>query len=402
MPEQKGEIPLKCAICGSEFPEGSEFCPFCGTPVPPPTASAPTQPFTPPTAPEDPFTPPAPAPQPPLHEKAKKEKIRKEKAPKGKGWNPGPIARIFLRLGSVILSFLLSISLAATVLTVDMQLLTSESTVERVISSVLRERNGSQLSVLAKGSSDDQSITAELQDTLVDMIYDTLKQNDDENKITASKEQISEFLTRSDSDKFLSDKLSGLMEDLINGTENTHIRSADVIKLLDRNEDLAEEILGSEVNAQMKQDIKRFMDEKDIDRLIHKEIFPKIREFNVGGILSVSAALDFIRTLASPSILILLILLDIVLIGLLLLTHWLRIGATMRCVGTCFTSVGAFFALPTLVIQFGLLPLPEALLMLMQLLTSVVAVAHYALPIIGIVLLLSSLIVRIVELKTRR
>jgi len=386
---------LHCPACGAPLEAGSAFCPYCGTAVT--VTTLPQDPFAdlfPATTPE----PPAPQPEPVKEEKPPK----KEKPSRERRWNPGPVSRIFLRIGSVLLSLVLSVALFATVLTVDMQTLTSESTIEQVIESVMLQDTDASLLVLAKNSKDDDSAAARLQDKLVDMIYDVLKKNDTEGRITATKDQISEFLSRSDSDKFLSNKISGLMDDLINGTDNTRIRSSDVIKLLERNEDLALEVFGKDVNEKMKTDIKKFMDDKDIDRLIHKEIFPKIRESSIVGILSVSSLLSFAQMMASPVTLILLILLDIVLIGLLLLTHWLRIGATMRCVGTCFTSVGSLFAVPTLIIQLGILPLAEELTIVLQLLTALVAVFHYVVLGIGILLLISSLIVRIIELKTRR
>lgn len=387
----KGEIPLKCVICGVDFPDGSAFCPFCG--------SAATTSQTP-LVPEPVIDQPQPEFQPTPGVQPSPPDIPENKPPK-KRWVPGHVARIFLRIGTVLLSILLSLSLLMTIFVIDFKMLTNESTVERVIDSVLRDSPEGQLMMLAKGSSDDDS-ASQLQDALVDLIYDALKKNDDGNKITATKDQISEFLARSDSDKFLSDKLTGLMSDLINGTEETHIRSKDVIKLLENNEDLAQEIFGKDVNAKMKEDIRRFIDEHDIDRVIHKEIFPKIREANLGGILSISGVLDMVQTLTSPMALVLLILLDIILIGLLLLTNWMRIWATMRSVGTCFTTIGCLVAIPTLLIQIIPLPLPEKILTFLRLPVSVVAPVHYIVLGVGILLTIGSFIVRIFERKPRQ
>lgn len=364
---------MKCVICGDEIPEGSSFCPFCGSSA---TTSIPPQP--------DPVAVPEEPPVLPQDEVAYEE----EKVPKKKATNP--IVNVLLRIASVLLSILLSISVVATILSIDLKLLTSEATVERVLDSVLEDHG-----------EDDNSFTAKLQEELVDIVYDTLKKKD-KGKITATKEQVSEFMAKADADKLISDKISGLMNDLINGTDDTHIRSKDVIRLLEDNEELVEETLGKQVDSKMKQDIQSFMDDQNIDRKIHKEIFPAIRKANLGGILSVSAILDLAQTLTATTTVILLILLDLVLIGLILLAKRLRISAAMRSSGRCLTGIGAGFTVFTLIAQFLPLPFDSRFLVLLRLPASIIAPVHYTVLGLGIALLIGSLIARIVERRSQQ
>lgn len=307
-------------------------------------------------------------------------------------WKPNLLTRVILRLVSFLLCVVLVHTLLLTALLVDIQLLSDKDHVGRIIESALRgEPAINSLSLARDYGSRKGSST--VHDLLVSVVYDALNDNGD-GDVTITKDQISEFLERSSADEFIREKATGFVSDFINGTENTHISSDDVIALMEENEALIEEVFGTKVDGKMKADIENFIGENNIGGLFHQQITDTIKNIRIFG-FSINDLLQGLRALTSPVTMVVLIILDFVLIGLLFLTNWLRLWATMRCTGVCLSCAGGLLSVPMVLLQLMPDILGGTVANVINTLLSVIAPVHYIMFGAGIVLIIAAFIVKV-------
>ena len=251
-----------CPKCGAEVLEGTRFCYQCGAPVEVQENPVAAEPIIPqPVAVEPQVAVPEAEPVFPT------PSAPKEKKPK-KSFKPSPPVRILLRIASVLLSLLLIGSLIATALVIDGQRLTDQESVTKVVDSVLQDT-----------SSEAAESTRE---NLVDLVVAEMKARGGE-KMTVTKEQVLEFLDNSDAEDFMSEKIAGFVTDFVNGTEETTLRKSEVIEVLEENEQAAEKAFGVELNGTLKQDVTNFMERNDVEKIIRKKVFTRIRSTHLLG-----------------------------------------------------------------------------------------------------------------------
>lgn len=369
-----------CPKCGSEVLEGTKFCYQCGAPVEAqenPVMTEPEVPVEEPIIPQ----PVVEEPQAAVPEAApilQTPPAKKEKKPK-KDFKPSPPVRILLRIASVVLSLLLIGSLIATALVIDGQRLTNQDSVTEVVDSVLQ---------------DNSSKAAETtRENLVELVVEELKTRGGD-KMTVTKEQVLEFLDNSDAGDFMSEKIAGFVTDFVNDTEETTLRKSEVIEMLEENEQATEEAFGVEMNGTLKQDVTNFMERNDVEKIIRKKVFTKVKSMNLLGDYDIGELLEDFREMTSVTTLIMLILLDILLIGLLWLTSWFRVGVTMKRVGVTMVVAGGLLSIPTVLLQ--LVPIGGGLMAgIIQTLVGVMAPVHYTLLGLGVVFIIGGIVVKI-------
>lgn len=358
---------MVCNQCGYTMPEGMEFCVQCGCQMN------------------------APDPWPALSSEAEGEKLRKNRTPSA------PV-RVLLRIASSILSLCLIGTLIATALVVDMQRLMSQKQMEKVVDSVLQERPSSSVLTLARNALENG--TEQLsRDQLAAWICDTLKIGDDQMNITP--EQLGQFLEESTADEFLIEKMTGFASDFVNGTKDTTLQKAEVLEVLEENTAAIEEVFGVKVDAELKQKVTDYIEQKDIENVIHNEVFAKIEAAQLMEDYTVGSLLEDVRRGVSVQMLIWLVLFDLLLIGLLFLTNWFRLGATLRCAGVSMATAGGMLSVPVLVLQF-VPALLEGLgggvvIGLTQTLVAVVAPVHYTIFGLGVAAFIAGVVVSILN-----
>lgn len=398
-----------CEYCGTPLEEGMTFCTQCGaaqTPPPPPEPqpdfSAPTTVLTPdmappapqPVRPPEPVSPPKPAPQP---------KAVKTKKPLH------PALAVLLKIATVLLCLVLSASLLATMLVLDLQQLTSKNGLTKVAEDLLCEQPavGFNRISAAPGGMDAVSADQVDQDDLVAWLYDTLKtQYGDEMKVT--QEQMQSFLDQSTAKDYVSDKLASYVSDFVNGTSETELPTEEILDLLDENMDLAEEIFGMKIDRKVKSELTAFLEKNDINEMIQTQVIEQLQNTEIPGgasllgnltghtgeIYTVADLMADLQLVTSPGVLIVLIVLDLILMGLLLLTNRLRFGPMLVSAGVPTLVVGILMSLPVALIQ--LLPLvlgstlgvANIVLDLLVALVGPIAPVHYGTAIVGLLLII--------------
>lgn len=373
-----------CPKCGSQVPEGTGFCLQCSAPVEEqenPVMTEPEVPIAEPIIPqpvveEPPVAVPDAAPVVPT------PPVKQEKNP-GKTFKPSPPVRILLRIASVVLSLFLIGSLIATALVIDGRRLTDQDNVTKVVNTLMQEDSSE-----AAFNRDDLT-----REKVVELVVEELKTRGGD-KMTVTKEQALEFLDNSNAGDFMSEKAAGFVTDFINGTQETTLRKSEVIEMLEENEEAAEEAFGVDLNTTVKQDVTNFMERNDVEKIIRKKVFTRIKSMNLLGDYDIGELLEDFREMTSVTTLLMLILLDILLIGLLWLTSWFRIGVTMKRVGITMVVAGGLLSIPTLLLQ--LVPIGGGMMSgIIQTLVGVMAPVHYTLLGLGVVFIIGGIVVKI-------
>lgn len=417
-----------CENCGTKLTDDIAFCPECGTPrapepeIPaePPIPAAAAEP-TPvlaeevPAAPEaEPVVKPAPEAEPAVEPAPVAEPIvvsaptpvavskpKKEKRPK-KPMNP--VAVVLLKILSVLLTMCLVLSMTVTVVLADLHLLTRKESVEKITGQILSGPTHSAGTITA--AKDGLKINAAdlSEDGLTDLIYDALQEHYGD-EMTATKEQLSSFLEKSDTKDYIAEKVAGYTGDFLNGTEETTITEKEISRLIDENAALIESEFGVKVDGKMRQDALKFVRESKLNEKIRTEVIGKIEDFSLfpNSSFTVGKLMDWLRTLTSLSTVLILVAIDLALIVALFFAKRMRLGATMTSVGVTATSIGFTFALPTLLVQLlsGTIAsaIGSVLAGIVGALVGIMAPVHYGLLIGGVVLLIAGIIVRVTARK---
>lgn len=378
-PIQPGAV---CTQCGKGLIPGRSFCIYCGAP----TAQQPIQPIVP-----APIQPTAPVPQASVAVATSK--------PKRKRSAPGPVARVFLRLLSFLLCLCLFTALLATALVLDVRHLTDADNLQKMVGSVLSPEAQPQRrpTVAAAGIQiSGEDLDSASMDGLLDLIYQEMEAHYGA-ELDATPEQLEEFYERSTAKDYLSEKISSYLSDLINGTDHTQITSQEVTDLVNENADLIGSIFGVSVDGEIRQKVADFVDDADLGSVIRKEVIGAIAQTQIGTDgPTVEELLATLARYTSSTALWTLIAIDILLIVLLFFTNWLRVPATLRCVGIPTVTAGALLSLPTLLLQLLSGATGTFLSGLTRSLASLLAPVHYGILLIGVVLLIAGIVAGII------
>lgn len=406
---------MNCEYCGTPLDEGMVFCTQCGaaqTPPPPPEPepdfSAPTTVLTPDMAPPapQPVRPPEPVSQPKSQPKPEKQpKPAKKKKPMH------PALAALLKIATVLLCLILSVSLLATMLVLDLRQLTSKSGLTKVVEDLLCEQSAVGVSRVnaAPGAAGVDISMPEGTDSesLVAWFYEAMKNQYGAN-MKVTQEQMQTFIDQSTAKDYVSEKVASYINDFVNGTSETAVPTDEILDLLDENLDLAEEVFDVKVDRALRDQVKTFLEKNDINEMVRTQVIEQVENIEIpgatpllgsltdhtGGTYTVADLMAELRVITSSGALTILIVLDLLLVVLLLLTNRLRFGPMLVSAGVPTLVVGILMSLPVALIQLLPLLLGNSLGIAAIALDLIVAVVgriapiHYGAAILGLLLII--------------
>lgn len=385
---------MQCYVCGNFIDDSQPYCPICGAVL------QPQEPIyyegMPPLEVQPPMPEPAFAPQP----------ARRK---------PHIALRIGMQLLSFLLSTLLGIALIATVLLADMHTLTSSGGIKQIIHAILlpnqaptpvRPMVAAGGTVIDPGQIElpegaEDAILSGDGNALVDILYDTMQEMlGEENPIT--KDQLQTFVENSTVTDYIADKAAGYAEDILNGTENTQITAEELVQLVEENKPLIEETFEIEITDDQMEEIKSnvttIVEENDINTTIRTEInnvMDSAMSGAAGTGIPLAEIMEFARMLSQDTVLYVAIGACAVLLLLLCGANFYNIPAGLTWAAVPCILIGGILAAPVAVLQ--LMPSVLGEYASFASMINVLAVNHYTVPIIGLVLLIGSIVWRIVR-----
>lgn len=329
--------------------------------------------------------------------------------------------RVLLGFVSVLLCIVLFLCSIVTILVADLSLLTSKGGLQKLIQDVLFStsaparpgfapagvlpgRNPIRLNEVENAPGFDLGdidlsglINGDGADgALADIIYGIMEEQFPEEQLPISKEDVTNFVEESTLTEFISDKVSGIVVDVINGEVTTTITKEEVVELLEENKELIEDTFKTEIPEEVIESVGTMVEESKLSETIQQsvadivgvEIAPttpnnpdpenpgntigsstgsnKKPIFRPGDLevldnvtsgdvsdMGVGEILALVRIVTSPAVLIGCIAICLLISGLLFLTNWGRPNAALRCSGIPYFIAGLLFLLPSAVAQFA-------------------------------------------------
>lgn len=349
--------------------------------------------------------------------------------------SPSTGVKVLLVLLSILLCACLLVSLTATALVLDLRLLTSKGSFEKIVTSVLKapaQQRHLPLTAAMGGLRRSEAGTgSQTSDALVSWVFDALKdQYGDE--LTITEEQMTIFLEESTVKDFLVDKTASYMSDFVNGTNNTTVTAEEVEQLIEENSALIERAFGVAVTPDIQDTIAGFVKDMEIGEVIQKEVLGNLEDLTIpgyvplfpqakpdtgnnaaggsdaansalGGAATVSNLMADLRMLSSVPVLVGCIGVCLVLIVALFFTNRMRIPGTFVCTGIPAVIAGILLVIPTSLLQampdlFGsgeMAPVAGAI----GAAVSVIAPVHYGLLGLGAVLIIAAIVIKCIQSK---
>ena len=326
--------------------------------------------------------------------------------------------QVLLGFVSVLLCIVLFVCSLVTILVADLSLLTSKDGLQKLIQDVLFSTSAPAKPGFAPagalpgrnpirmdepgaggidfGGMDLSGIVAggSAQDVLVEAIYGMLNQ-EFAGASPVSKEAVSTFVEQSTLPEFVSDKISGIVVDVINGEVSTTITKAEVVQLLEENKTLIESTFQTKLSNDVIESVGDWVEDSNISQSLQQEVAgivgvepapddsqqeggtpsgapgssgstankPVFRpsdlevldDVTAGNVtdMGVGEILALVRIVTAPAVLIGCIAVCLLLSALLFLTNWGRPNAALRCSGISYFLAGLLFLLPSAVAQFA-------------------------------------------------
>lgn len=303
------------------------------------------------------------------------------------------VVRFFLGLVSVILCIVLFACSLVTILVADLSLLTSKDGLQQLIQDVLLSTSAPARPGFASATTLNGGVAVPLSTSeddamggidfgsldlsgiisgdnssgaVADMLYGILEEQFPE-ELPFSKEEVTNFVEESTLTEFISDKVSGIVVDVINGEVTTTITKEDVVTLLEENKQLIEDTFKIEVPDEVIESVGTFVEESKLSETIQQsiseivgveeapkndmEVLENVTSGNVDD-MGIGEILALVRIITSPAVLIGCIAVCLLISALLFLTNWGRPNAALRCSGISYFLAGLLFLLPSAVAQF--------------------------------------------------
>lgn len=297
--------------------------------------------------------------------------------------------RVLLGFLSVILCILLFVSTLVTIIVADVRLVTSKDGLQTIITQALFPTSAPvrPIGALAAGVPVLSPVSGtgnEAQGAIVDAIYGMLSEQFGE-ELPISQEQVEQFLSDSTLPEFVSEKVAGIVNDIYTGESTTTITKEEVMDLLTENADLIKENLGVELNTEAIEAVGKWVEENDVMSTVQEEVSKltglkpstsvkpdgtgkpstgtttdeevvllgttEMLQALLSGDFSVATIpniLNLVRTLTSVTALLICLGVCLLIIGLLMLTHWGRPFAAVRSVGIPVMIAGIVMSVPAI------------------------------------------------------
>ena len=341
--------------------------------------------------------------------------------------------RILMQALSFFLCLLLLVSMMATVAVSDLRTITSGDGIKRVLDAVLFGKTAEH--IVPQRPNDFQAVTVadqefefniedipmdilaggateENMEALVEWMYQELEKNA-EGELVFTQEELGNFVEASTVTDFLTEKMAGFAEDVINGTEKTEITSDEIMDLLEENEKELKQELNVELSREDKQELKsqlqEIVEKEDLSNTIRETVTTTVEEtLNNSVGMDLNKIRGILQLITSDLVLLIAIVACLLLLGLLLLTNYYNLGAGLTWAASAGIVAGLILALPLLVLNYatnwltGMIPSLTSILALLQSFTASMAPLHYGLLIGSFVLLVGSIVLRIVTRSRRQ
>lgn len=388
---------MQCYVCGNFIDENQPYCPVCGAmlQVPEPVYYEGMPPLEV---------------QPPVHAPAVPAVNKRRK--------PHIALRIGMQLLSFILCLILSVTLVATVIIADINLLTSSGGIKQLISAVLVPGKapaavrpmvgmGGNVAVdpgqlqLPEGAED--AIASGDSNAIVDMLYNTMQKMLGED-VPITKDQLQEFVEKSTVTDYIADKAAGYADDILNGTENTQITAEELVNLVEENKTLIEQTFEIEITdeamAEIEANVTTIVEEQDINNTIRTEINNAMNSASADAGIPMDEIMAVLRLLSQNEVLYGAIGACVLLLLLLCGANFYNVPAGMTWAAVSCILIGGILAAPIAVLQV----MPQILgeLASFASMVNVLVPIHYAVPITGLVLLIVSIVWRIIRSCVRQ
>ncbi|MBE6978112.1 MAG: hypothetical protein E7438_05685 [Ruminococcaceae bacterium] len=388
---------MQCYVCGSFIEDNQPYCPVCGTMLQPPEpvyydGMPPLEVQPPVSAPTEPAKP-----------------VRRK---------PHIALRVGMQFLSFVLCLILSIALIVTVVLADVNTLTSSGGIKQIITSLLvpgkaapqtRPMLGVSNNLLSPELLYGPAANDQMQDAilggdsnaLVDMLYSTMQEMLGE-EVSITKEQLQSFVEESTVTEYMADKAAGYADDILNGTENTQITAEELTQLVKDNKQLIEQTFEIEITEEQMKEIEAnvvtIVQENDINNTIRTEINKAMESATSGAAgmgIPLADIMQIVRILSQDTVLYGAIGACVLLLLLLCGTNFYNIPAGMTWASVPCILIGGILAAPVAVLQ--LMPSVLGEYASFAPMINVLAVNHYAAPVIGLLLLIGSIVWRIVR-----
>ena len=352
-----------------------------------------------------------------------------KKQPRRRPW---PL-KILLGLVAFVLCIAMFGVTLAGALVMDLRVLTSKGGIKDIVTQLLlptvssdRLAPGLTMSA-AQPSVETDSNTNALFDWIYNMVEDQFGQD-----APIEKEQVYDFLDKSTVKDFMSDKIAGAVDDLINETNNTTITREEVMDLVKENKPLLEEALNVTITDQQINEIQEVLDEVPIFAQIEEnglagvvenilaggsgnpgettpdgetipgdETVPGEAGGTLGALQQIRELMAIIRTITSDTVLFALIGAFAALFLLVFLANF-TLPKTLADTGIVLTFAGLILSAPNFVFISGVLPavLPAELSDILGIAGSVlgvIGIVHYSILGAGTGLIVLSIVAKILK-----
>lgn len=331
--------------------------------------------------------------------------------------------RMLMQFVSFLLCLVLVVSLFISVSLLDLKMLTSSGGIQAVLDTVMGSSSTSPTAAaprqgyISRLNSGDIPGDIQLPDNvqipndaltdsnlLTDYIYDIIKESVGQD-INITHDQVQQFVEASTIMDFTSEKMASYVEDAMNGTQNTTITADELMGLLEENQGLLEEhfdiTITEETKAQLRTEVERVVEDEDLNGTIRKEIDAVLEQPIEGTDYTVNDILLVIGQITANGVIFAVVGFCLLIILLMLAANFynLPMGLTWASIACLFTGVP--LSLLALGLQYSPMAAVDTQVMqifeLTQNLAEVVAPVHYAVAIVGILLLAGSITWRVLR-----
>lgn len=328
--------------------------------------------------------------------------------------------RILIQTLSVVLCLLLVLCLLCTAVVLDLKVLTSSGNLQTLFTALTTD-TASQPSVQAPvaGSgylvklsssslSGDLDIPGDaLTDSglLTDYIYDIIQGTVGEDS-EVTYDQVQSFIDQSTIMDFASEKTSSYIQDALNGQSSTTITTDELMDLFEENQALMEEhfniTVDDEMKANLESQIQKVVEEDDLNGALRQQIDNAMSTPIAGTDLTAQQLLEAIGQLTQAKVIVAMIGLCLVLvIGLMALNLYnLPMGLSWSGIG-CL-GAGLLLSVPLMVLGSSDMlsqSLPQTAASLVPVVISAISPVHYSIACLGLVMIVSSVVWRILAPK---
>lgn len=342
---------------------------------------------------------------------------------------PWPLKILLGFVAFVLCIAMFAVTLAGAVV-VDLRVMTSEGGINQLLTAMFLPNSPSASNRLSVG----MTLTAaspvpgtgtgepvDMSNFLLDAAFDILQQQFGDD-IPITKEQVGDFLEQSTAKDFLAEKVSGVLDDLINDTSNTTITRDEIMNLVTENKQLIEETFEVTIDDSMLEEMEQALEEVEIFDQLEEKGFAEIVVESVVGSGNEDAAgaveemqeamaafrqvMSVISEITSDSTLFAAIGAFVVLFLLVFLVNF-SLPKTLSDTGIVLTFAGLILSAPNFLFNSGVLYtlLPTEMSSVLTVaggLLSAIQAVHFAILGAGVALIVLAVVAKIFKTKHQK